>query len=61
VSRYEFEVHAGAAYTDFGLQSGLESAGARVARPAAGLSLGRQLAFYRDTTPLPPAGVSSDD
>lgn len=43
-----FEVHAGAAYTDWGLVEGLRAEGARVVRPAQGLSLGDQLAFYRD-------------
>jgi hypothetical protein len=61
VACYDFEVHAGAAYTDYGLQSGLESAGARVTRPTAGLSLGRQLAFYRDRQPRASTGLSSDD
>lgn len=41
-----FEIHAGANYTDYGLMSGLRSRGATVELPAAGLSLGRQLAFY---------------
>lgn len=51
ISRYDVEIHAGAAYTNYGLRSGLESAGARVDLPAAGLPLGRQLAFYRDMQP----------
>ena len=51
ISRYDVEIHAGAAYTNYGLRSGLESAGARVELPAAGLPLGRQLAFYRDRQP----------
>jgi hypothetical protein len=41
-----FEVHAGAAYRDFGLVDGLRRRGAEVVVPAAGLSQGRQLAFY---------------
>lgn len=43
-----FEVHAGAAYADWGLVEGLLDRGARVIRPTEGLSLGAQLAFYRD-------------
>jgi hypothetical protein len=42
-----FEIHAGADYVDFGLQRGLERAGARVERPVEGLSLGEQLAWYQ--------------
>ena len=41
-----FEIHAGANYADFGLIQGLRERGAAVERPAAGLSMGRQLAFY---------------
>jgi hypothetical protein len=40
------EVHAGAAYRDFGLVDGLRRRGAEVVVPAAGLSQGQQLAFY---------------
>ena len=46
VSGVVFEVHAGAAYRDHGLVSGLRSRGARVEIPAAGLSQGGQLALY---------------
>lgn len=46
VSGLAFEVHAGAAYRDFGLVDGLRRRGAEVVVPAAGLSQGRQLAFY---------------
>ena len=41
-----FEVHAGAAYRDFGLVDGLRRRGAEVVVPAAGLGQGEQLAFY---------------
>ena len=41
-----FEIHAGANYADFGLVQGLQERGAAVERPATGLSMGRQLAFY---------------
>ncbi|GAA3813368.1 hypothetical protein GCM10022226_37620 [Sphaerisporangium flaviroseum] len=41
-----FEVHAGAAYYEFGLREGLQSAGAVVEIPTQGRSLGRTLAFY---------------
>jgi hypothetical protein len=44
-----FEVHAGAAYRDFGLIEGLRRRGGAVVVPAAGLSQGRQLAFYAGT------------
>ena len=43
----EFEVHAGANYRDFGLVEGLRSSGAQVSVPAAWLSQGQQLAFYK--------------
>jgi hypothetical protein len=42
-----WEVHAGADYRVFGLVDGLVAAGGRVEVPAAGLSQGEQLAFYR--------------
>jgi hypothetical protein len=42
-----FEAHAGSAYLDHGLAAALEARGAVVERPTAGLSLGRQLAFYK--------------
>ncbi len=42
-----FEIHAGAAYRDNGLITGLMQAGAMVEVPAAGLSQGRQLALYK--------------
>jgi hypothetical protein len=53
VGRCDFEIHAGAAYTDHGLRSGLVSAGAGVALPVEGLVLGRQLAFYKYQPPRP--------
>lgn len=43
---YEFEIHAGASYRDFGLVEGLVGAGASVTNPTAGLRIGHQLAFY---------------
>lgn len=46
VAGLTFEVHAGAAYRDFGLVAGLQRAGAVVEVPAAGLRQGEQLAFY---------------
>jgi hypothetical protein len=57
IGRYDFEIHAGASYTSHGLQSGLASAGARVTLPTEGLSLGRQLAFYKRQ----PAGPATTD
>jgi hypothetical protein len=44
--RHVFEIHAGDAYTEFGLIDGLRRGGARVDRPTAGLPLGIQLQFY---------------
>lgn len=41
-----FEIHAGAAYRDFGLVQGLRSRGAGAVIPAEGLTQGQQLAFY---------------
>lgn len=41
-----FEIHAGSPYRDHGLVEGLASRGATVSIPAAGLSLGQQLALY---------------
>lgn len=43
---HDFEIHAGQAYTDFGLVEGLLAGGARVQIPTKGLGLGRQLQFY---------------
>lgn len=47
LARMEFELHAGADYIAHGLERGLRERGARVTIPAAGLSLGKQLAYYR--------------
>jgi hypothetical protein len=47
LSTYAFEIHAGAAYRDYGLSAGLSATGATVTVPAAGLVQGRQLAFYK--------------
>lgn len=46
------EIHAGANYTDWGLVAGLRQRGATVDLPAAGLTLGEQLAFYARTALL---------
>jgi hypothetical protein len=46
LAEHAFEIHAGAAYWNFGLASGLRAAGAAVEIPAEGLGLGRQVAFY---------------
>ena len=48
-----FEIHAGAAYRDFGLIDGLRRRGAEVVVPAAGLSQGQQLAFYNGAAVVP--------
>jgi hypothetical protein len=45
---YRFEIHAGAAYTDFGLVEGLRRTGATVDMPAEGLGIGRQLRLYQE-------------
>jgi hypothetical protein len=42
-----FEIHAGNDYCNFGLAHGLRSRDARVERPAEGLAVGEQLAFYQ--------------
>lgn len=44
------EVHAGAAYLDHGLVDGLFDRGAEVVNPVAGLTMGQQLRWYRETT-----------
>lgn len=44
---FEFEIHAGADYRDFGLAEGLRSLGATVINPVRGLGIGKQKAFYR--------------
>lgn len=41
------ELHAGAAYCDFGLVEGLEARGATVQLPTEGLRMGEQLRYYR--------------
>lgn len=48
-----FEIHAGAAYRDFGFVDGLRDVGAQVEVPAAGLTQGQQLAFYAGWSPKP--------
>jgi hypothetical protein len=57
LSRHTFEIHAGAAYWDFGLRDDLVRAGARVEIPTEHLRQGEQLALYRDGPPAS-AGVS---
>lgn len=49
-----FEIHAGAAYFDFGLRDGLVADGAAVEIPSQHLGLGEQLALHR--TGPPPNG-----
>lgn len=43
---YEFEIHVGAPYRDFGLLDGLRTVGATILNPTEGLRIGHQLAFY---------------
>ena len=55
-----FECHAGAAYLEHGVITGLLARGASVERPTDGLAFGRQLAFYTRAPeahgqPLPPS------
>ncbi|MDA8332166.1 MAG: hypothetical protein M0027_13400 [Candidatus Dormibacteraeota bacterium] len=47
LSAYTFEIHAGAAYFDFGLRDSLVAEGAAVEIPSLHLRLGEQLALYR--------------
>lgn len=47
LSGLTFEVHAGAAYRDNGVVTGVRSRGAAVENPTEGLNQGQQLAFYR--------------
>jgi hypothetical protein len=57
-----FEIHAGSAYTDHGLIDGLEAFGAEIELPVRGLSLGEQLAWYRqpgrETAPVAGAATA---
>ena len=48
LGQYEFEIHAGGSYRDFGLLSGLRTAGATVTNPTEGLRFGNQLSFYAE-------------
>lgn len=56
---YAFEMHAGAAYSDFGLADGLRRAGASVSFPVHGLNFGRQLAFDRAGSHAKPGPVGT--
>lgn len=42
------EVHAGNDYVDFGLESGLQDAGAIVRRPLLGIPIGGHIGWYRE-------------
>ena len=55
-----FEIHAGANYTNYGVVSGLQSRGATVERPAAGLGMGQQLALYSDAVLTRPGALAAD-
>lgn len=46
LSKYKFEIHAGANYFDFGLAEGLRMAGAGLVIPTKGLRQGEQLSYY---------------
>lgn len=61
-----FEIHAGNDYCDFGLVEGLLERRASVERPAQGLTLGQQLAFYASgdrphPRPAPSRSVTASD
>lgn len=58
LSRCTFEIHAGAAYWDFGLRDDLVRAGARVEIPTEHFRQGEQLALYRDGPPAPSETVA---
>jgi hypothetical protein len=47
VSGVVIELHAGSAYLDYGLVAGLRERGALLDHPVQGLTLGRQLALYK--------------
>lgn len=47
ISGQVVEIHAGLEYRAFGLEQGLKARGAQVVVPTEGLSIGRQLAFYK--------------
>jgi hypothetical protein len=51
LGEHTFEIHAGAAYVEYGLSAGLREAGAEVEWPLAGLGLGEQLAWYHAASP----------
>ncbi len=55
-----FEIHAGANYTNYGVVSGLQSRGATVERPAAGLGMGQQLALYSEAVLTRPGALAAD-
>ena len=45
----KIEVHAGKHYVEFGLEEGLQKAGALVHRPLKGYGFGSQLKWYKET------------
>ena len=51
LGQYDFEIHAGAPYRDFGLLEGLRAAGASVTNPTEGMRIGEQLSFYAKARP----------
>lgn len=56
-----FEAHAGSNYLDFGLVEGLRASGAEVVRPAQGLGLFKQQAFYSSGGVRDPKPASGPD
>lgn len=48
---FEFEIHAGHEYRNYGLRDGLDRAGALSVCPVAGLDLGGQLRYYAEDRP----------
>lgn len=51
IGDYDYEIHAGVPYREFGLVDTLEAAGATVTNPTEGLGIGRRLAFYKNAVP----------
>jgi hypothetical protein len=49
IGSHTFEIHAGAAYANFGLTEGLDHAGAQVELPLEGMTMGQRLAYYKRT------------
>ncbi|HEY5386789.1 MAG TPA: hypothetical protein VIL79_02700, partial [Thermoleophilia bacterium] len=55
----EFEIHAGASYTNEGLVRGLRTRGAAVELPSAGLGEAQELAFYHEANNAAPGAAGA--